>query len=229
MNRPLNFLSSMSLTSSQHNNNNNNNSGDGDGSNSKHDNSNHNSTQEERRMTERSTCGETDEQEAAQERRRGRRKWRNRKNDRSNSARRKKSARSTRSSTQKRRAETRTDGDSTTTKRRTRSSAGEEEEEQSPTEALTDNDEQAVSCFLKALGMLKKLFIEEQGNEDDVSLSQTILHSSTHSVSHVQENHLFLFNCIICFKQQRWCDEASPRTADYHIYCAAIIINVPTL
>jgi hypothetical protein len=68
--------------------------------------------------------------------------------------------------------------------------------------------------------------IEEQGNEDDVSPSQTILHSSTHTLSHVQENHLFLFNCIICFKQQRWCDEAPPRTADYHIYCAAMILNV---
>jgi hypothetical protein len=94
---------------------------------------------------------------------------------------------------------------------------------------LTDNDEQAISCFLKALGMLRKLIIEEQGGEDDVSPSQTILHSSTHSLSHFQENSFFLFNCIICFKKQRWCDEAPPRTADYHIYRATTSLNIAIL
>jgi hypothetical protein len=91
---------------------------------------------------------------------------------------------------------------------------------------LTDNeDEQAVSCFSKALGILKKIITEEEGNEDDMSPSLRILHSLIHPLPQLQESNFFLFNSIISFKQ-RCVKETPPRLADYHIYCAVIILNI---
>jgi hypothetical protein len=93
---------------------------------------------------------------------------------------------------------------------------------------LRDNeDKQAVSCFVKALRILKKMIIEEpEGNEKDgISPSQIILHSSTHPLPQFEESEFFLFNSIISFKQR--CEqEAPPRPADKHVYCAAIILNI---
>ena len=87
-------------------------------------------------------------------------------------------------------------------------------------------DDQAVACFSKALGVLKQQLLVDDSDQEQETEFSSVLHQALVPLHELQTEDFFLYHGMVTFAEN---DDTRLRHSDYHVYCASIILNIALL